>query len=106
MTSHKRLCVKTHSDSMWNDPDAGQRPPVSKELLKWISREYFGELPSPHRWVVGQTQRSDMNGSSYRILDQPPSPLEFARLVHLSRPVVIKGISYSDLHWVNTASLM
>lgn len=34
-----------------------------------------------------------MNGSSYRVLDRPPTPLEFARLVHLSRPVVIKGIS-------------
>ncbi|KAF8138280.1 cupin-like domain-containing protein [Boletus edulis] len=60
---------------MADDQDSEQRPPISRELLKWISREYF-----------------DMNGSSYHVLDRPPTPLEFARLVHLSRPVVIKGV--------------
>jgi jumonji domain-containing protein 7 len=34
-----------------------------------------------------------MNGSSYHVLDYPPTPLEFARLAHLSRPAVIKGIT-------------
>ncbi|KAF8559104.1 Clavaminate synthase-like protein [Imleria badia] len=58
---------------MPDDQEAEQQPPISRELLKWISREYF-----------------DMNGSSFRVLDRPPTPLEFARLVHLSRPVVIK----------------
>ena len=35
----------------------------------------------------------DLNGSGIEILEKPPSPLEFARLVHISRPVIIKGIS-------------
>ncbi|KAH0839749.1 clavaminate synthase-like protein [Lanmaoa asiatica] len=65
---------------MSDDQDAEQRPPTSKELLKWISREYF-----------------DMNGPSYRVLDHPPTPLEFSRLVHLSRPVVIKGLEFPAL---------
>lgn len=34
----------------------------------------------------------DLNGSHYDILHSPPSALEFLRLVHISRPVVIRGI--------------
>jgi jumonji domain-containing protein 7 len=40
---------------------------------------------------------SDMNGSSYHVLDYPPTPLEFARLAHLSRPAVIKGVEFPAL---------
>lgn len=78
---------------MSDDQDAEQpRPPVSIELLKWISREYFGKLSFIYQRTGSiHLQRSDMNGSSYHVLDHPPTPLEFARLVHLSRPVVIKG---------------
>ena len=36
---------------------------------------------------------SDLNGSYIETLDAPPSALEFSRLVHVSRPVVIKGQS-------------
>ena len=36
---------------------------------------------------------SDLNGSYIETLDVPPSALEFSRLVHVSRPVVIKGQS-------------
>ncbi|EPQ59252.1 Clavaminate synthase-like protein [Gloeophyllum trabeum ATCC 11539] len=34
---------------------------------------------------------SGLNGSQYDILGKPPSALEFARLVQISRPVLIKG---------------
>ncbi|KAF9247051.1 cupin-like domain-containing protein [Melanogaster broomeanus] len=63
-----------------DNQDTEQRPAVSKELLRWISKEYF-----------------DMNGSFYHVLDHPPTPLEFARLVHVSRPVVIRGVEFPAL---------
>ncbi|SJL02025.1 uncharacterized protein ARMOST_05349 [Armillaria ostoyae] len=44
------------------------------ESLKWFSREYH-----------------DLNGSHIDILDKPPTPLEFSRIAHISRPVVIHG---------------
>lgn len=34
------------SIKMSNGQDTEQRPPITKELLKWISREYFGKPPS------------------------------------------------------------
>lgn len=34
----------------------------------------------------------DLNGSHFEVLDEPPSALQFARLSHISRPVLIKGI--------------
>ncbi|KAF8914631.1 cupin-like domain-containing protein [Mucidula mucida] len=43
--------------------------------LRWISKEYY-----------------DLNGSHFEVLDEPPSALQFARLSHISRPVLIKGI--------------
>ncbi|KZT24484.1 Clavaminate synthase-like protein [Neolentinus lepideus HHB14362 ss-1] len=43
-------------------------------MMRWISDEYHG-----------------LNGSQYEVLETPPSPLEFARLVQISRPVLIKG---------------
>ena len=46
----------------------------------------------------------DLNGSGIEILKKPPSPLEFARLVHISRPVIIKGNSVF-LHYHPRASL-
>jgi len=51
----------------------------------WISREY-----------------RDLNGSTIEILEEPPSAIEFSRLVHVSRPVVIKGITFPALsRWNN-----
>ncbi|KAK0230743.1 cupin-like domain-containing protein [Armillaria fumosa] len=44
------------------------------ESLKWFSREYH-----------------DLNGSHIDILDKPPTPLEFSRIAHVSRPVVVHG---------------
>lgn len=94
--------LETHRDlnsSMSDDQDAEQRPPISRELLKWISREYFGKSSSPCRWGgPTHSQNSGMNGSSYHVLDYPPTPLEFARLAHLSRPAVIKGITPNLRH--------
>ncbi|KAI5833085.1 Clavaminate synthase-like protein [Schizophyllum commune Tattone D] len=45
----------------------------SEECLRKLSEDYF-----------------DLNGSYIETLDAPPSALEFSRLVHVSRPVVIK----------------
>ncbi|EIW76115.1 Clavaminate synthase-like protein [Coniophora puteana RWD-64-598 SS2] len=53
---------------------SSNQPPVDPNLLAWISNEYH-----------------DANGSRFETLDHPPSPLEFSRLVHISRPVLIKG---------------
>ncbi|TFK43526.1 Clavaminate synthase-like protein [Crucibulum laeve] len=44
------------------------------ETLKHLSEEY-----------------RELNGTHIEILDEPPSALEFSRLIHKSRPVVIKG---------------
>ena len=35
-----------------------------------------------------------MNGSHFVTLDAPPTPVEFARLVQISRPVLINGTWY------------
>lgn len=68
-----------------------------------LSAEYRGEHASscgiciphdaseshPHHLVL------DLNGSTFEVLKEPPSALEFARIVHISRPVVIKGVLVS-----------
>ncbi|KAL1747466.1 cupin-like domain-containing protein [Schizophyllum fasciatum] len=46
-------------------------PPT--EILQKLSRDYF-----------------DLNGTYVEVLDAPPFALEFSRLVHISRPVIIK----------------
>jgi len=38
-----------------------------------------------------------MNGSSYQTLQSPPTAAEFAQIVHISRPVVIKGFQFPAL---------
>ncbi|KAF4574589.1 hypothetical protein EYR36_005937 [Pleurotus pulmonarius] len=53
----------------------------STESLSWLSEEYF-----------------DLNGSHYETLRAPPTALEFSRLVHISRPVVIEGFELPALH--------
>ncbi|KAG6854781.1 hypothetical protein C0991_001208 [Blastosporella zonata] len=45
--------------------------------LQWFSNEYY-----------------EQNGDQMEILQNPPSALEFSRLVHISRPVVIKGAKH------------
>ncbi|KAF7976269.1 hypothetical protein HWV62_7156 [Athelia sp. TMB] len=49
--------------------------------LQWLSEEYY-----------------DLNGTQYDILEEPPSAIEFSRLVHIARPVVIKGYDFPALH--------
>ncbi|KIJ56686.1 hypothetical protein M422DRAFT_22845 [Sphaerobolus stellatus SS14] len=43
----------------------------------------------------------DINGSSLEIRESPPSALEFSRLVHISRPVLIKGGDIDYAKWSN-----
>ncbi|CCM02488.1 uncharacterized protein FIBRA_04589 [Fibroporia radiculosa] len=43
------------------------------DSLKWIAAEYH-----------------DLNGSHYDVLDKPPTAIDFSRLVHIGRPVLIK----------------
>ncbi|KAH9938630.1 Clavaminate synthase-like protein [Fomitopsis serialis] len=44
------------------------------EAQRWVADEYY-----------------ELNGTHYDILDELPTPLEFSRLVHISRPVLIKA---------------
>ncbi|EMD40707.1 hypothetical protein CERSUDRAFT_103086 [Gelatoporia subvermispora B] len=48
-------------------------------LLRWISDEYH-----------------DLNGTHHDVLKASPSPLEFSRLVHISRPVLMKNCEAPD----------
>ncbi|KAH9999322.1 cupin-like domain-containing protein [Russula vinacea] len=48
--------------------------PNVSDTLRWISEEYYG-----------------LNGDHHDILESPPSPVEFSRICHISRPVLIKG---------------
>ncbi|KAI0003087.1 Clavaminate synthase-like protein [Russula compacta] len=60
-------------------------PSVLPDTLQWISAEYHG-----------------LNGDHYDILESPPSPVEFSRICHISRPVLIKGYVIPRLHrWSN-----
>ncbi|TFL06008.1 Clavaminate synthase-like protein [Pterulicium gracile] len=60
-------------------------PHLSAKSLRWISDQYFG-----------------MNGTFVETLGAPPTPLEFSRLAHVSRPVIIKGASSSTgADWTN-----
>ncbi|RDX53908.1 Clavaminate synthase-like protein [Lentinus brumalis] len=43
------------------------------ETLRWLSEEYH-----------------DLNGTQYDMVEEAPTPLEFSRLVHIARPVLIK----------------
>ncbi|KAI0068847.1 Clavaminate synthase-like protein [Artomyces pyxidatus] len=52
----------------------------NREVLEWISEEYHG-----------------MNGSHVETLQAAPSPLEFSRICHISRPVLIKGYTIPKL---------
>ncbi|KAL0950026.1 hypothetical protein HGRIS_010034 [Hohenbuehelia grisea] len=54
----------------------GEELPSSSRsaAIRWLSNEYH-----------------EHNGSSYAVLQSPPTALEFSRLVHVSRPVLIKG---------------
>lgn len=57
--------------------------------LKWISQEYYGE--NFDKGIQYLSNYVDLNGSHFDVLDEPPTPLEFSRISHISRPVLIKG---------------
>ncbi|KAK2466214.1 hypothetical protein APHAL10511_001856 [Amanita phalloides] len=54
--------------------------PPNTNLFHWLANEYH-----------------DLNGSCVEILEAPPTPLEFSRMIHISRPVVIKGLQVAAL---------
>ncbi|KAI0832600.1 Clavaminate synthase-like protein [Trametes gibbosa] len=47
--------------------------------LRWLSQEYH-----------------DLNGSQFDVLEKFPTPLEFSRLVHIGRPVLIRDSAISN----------
>jgi hypothetical protein len=54
-------------------------------------------LSLPLMAVDDDSYTIEQNGTHHQTLLAPPTPLEFSRLVHISRPVVIKGVlSYKD----------
>ncbi|KAI0269146.1 Clavaminate synthase-like protein [Gloeopeniophorella convolvens] len=60
-------------------------PNIGRNILQWISSEYH-----------------ELNGGHHDILESPPSPVEFARICHISRPVLIKGYAIpSTRRWSN-----
>ena len=66
------------------------------KTLKWLSDEYYGTslvgfLVSGHR--LKALEWKELNGTQYDVLDSVPTPLEFLRLIHIARPVLIKGRS-------------
>lgn len=63
------------------------------ESIQWVSNEYRGKLHSVLLILCASDIFLDLNGSGIEVLEKPPSPLEFSRLVHISRPVIIKGTS-------------
>ncbi|KAG1866618.1 cupin-like domain-containing protein [Suillus subalutaceus] len=61
--------------------DQATPPSLTHDIVKWISQEYH-----------------DMNGSSIQTLESPPTAVEFAQLVHISRPAIIKGFQIPALN--------
>ncbi|KAF8195886.1 cupin-like domain-containing protein [Mycena galopus ATCC 62051] len=41
----------------------------------------------------------DLNGGHIDVLEQPPTALEFSRLVHISRPVLIRGVQIPSVRF-------
>jgi len=62
------------------DSHSEDLPSISTDTLRWISAEYYG-----------------LNGDHTDILESPPSPVEFARICHISRPVLIRGYVIRNL---------
>ncbi|THG95801.1 hypothetical protein EW026_g5908 [Hermanssonia centrifuga] len=65
---------------------------ISKRTLKWISEEYYGMYKFLE--TIGleriNSHCADLNGSHYDTLETLPSALEFAQLVRVSRPALIR----------------
>ncbi|KAJ7682797.1 cupin-like domain-containing protein [Mycena polygramma] len=52
------------------------------DSLRWLSSEYH-----------------DLNGDHIDVLERPPTALEFSRLVHISRPVLIRGVEIPSVRF-------
>ena len=66
-------------------------PETRADILRQLALEYQGIIfvyDVFNSWLI---LPAELNGSHYEILESPPTALEFMRLVHISRPVVIKG---------------
>ncbi|GBE79449.1 Clavaminate synthase-like protein [Sparassis latifolia] len=59
--------------------DSSSGAAVDRSTLRWISNEYY-----------------ELNGLHFDVLHSPPTPLEFSRLVHIGRPVLIKNCEFSE----------
>ncbi|PCH41201.1 Clavaminate synthase-like protein [Wolfiporia cocos MD-104 SS10] len=59
---------------------------TQEDTLKWVANEYY-----------------DLNGVHYDVLRDPPTPLEFLRLVRIARPVLMKHSEAPDAmsRWSN-----
>ena len=67
---------------------------MDSAALHWIAKEYFGIVSfriSTYEVAEMSVVLADLNGSHIQALDDPPSALQFLRLVNISRPVLIKG---------------
>jgi hypothetical protein len=62
--------------------------------LRWISEEYYGGSSYTSHSQISTYKFLDLNGGHIEILQQPPTALEFSRLMHISRPVIIRGKVY------------
>ncbi|OSD04660.1 Clavaminate synthase-like protein [Trametes coccinea BRFM310] len=51
-----------------------------REALRWLAEEYH-----------------DLNGTQYDVLEDFPTPLEFSRMVHISRPILMRGSAIPSL---------
>ena len=65
------------------------------KTLKGLSDEYHGQYAFEYTTSRGASTHLtlELNGTQYDVLEVPPSALEFSRLVHIARPVLIKGTS-------------
>ena len=61
------------------------------DTLQWLADEYYGNAPASSPEMIPLREHVDLNGSHIETLEMPPTALEFSRLVHISRPVIIKG---------------
>ncbi|KAJ7068279.1 cupin-like domain-containing protein [Mycena amicta] len=43
----------------------------------------------------------DLNGSNFLVLNEPPTALEFSRIVHISRPALIRGVDIPSVRLWN-----
>lgn len=79
---------------------ADTTPSIHKNPIHLLAEEYRGrpQCVDFSLSLLLSTRLSEMNGTHVEVLLEPPSALEFARLVHISRPVLIERAVL--LHWL------